>query len=169
MAYESVTPSGVTAQARVTASETGDGRSYTVTLKLNSFTMAIAGAAAEAVGYKIAELPAGAQHIEATYMSVALTGTGTVDADTPDVGIGTVIATGAVALLGGTPAFEDIVDGQTATDCAGTATVALQSPDDEWSVAGDVKSVFLNIADTWAGADTITVTGEVTINFVQLS
>ena len=157
-----------TAGTNVVATTVGS-KSYVTTLALSAVSYTIAGAANEAVGALIFTLPAGAQFVEACYMSVALQGGGTVDADTPDIGVGTVIATGAVAVLGGTATFEDILDGQTATDADGTATVALLAPDDTLSVAGDVKAVHLNIADGWAGADTVTATGTIVLKWTQMS
>lgn len=158
-----------TVGTNVTAVHYGDGRNYTSVLTLSAVSFSVAAAANEAIGNLIYTFPAGAHLLEATYMSVALQGGGTVDADTPDIGIGTTEATGAVALLGGTAAFEDIVDGQTAADCGGTATVAMLNPDDTLSVAGDDKTVYLNIADGWAGADTVTASGTVVIKWTIMS
>jgi len=149
----------------VTAVHYGDGKNFTSVLTIADLDFAVAAAADEAIGKLIYTFPAGAHLLSATSMSVALQGGGTVDADTPDVGIGTVIATGAVAVLGGTATFEDIIDGQTAADCGGTATAAFLKPDDELSVAADVKAVHLNIADGWAGADTVTASGTVVLKW----
>lgn len=150
-----------TVASNVTAVHYGDGRNFTTVLTIADLEFAVAAAANEAIGKLIYTFPAGAHLLSATSMDISLQGDGTVDADTPDVGIGTVIATGAVAVLGGTATFEDIIDGQTATNCSGTATKAFLKPDDELSVAADVKAVHLNIADGWAGADTVTASGTV--------
>lgn len=79
-------------------------------------------------------------------------------ADTPDMGLGTVVASGAVAVLGGTATFENIITGQTMTNCTGTATTTRASIG-----VVTVDSVFLNIADAWANVTTtaITATGSV--------
>lgn len=138
-----------------------DGKNYVTELTLTDVSFTVAGAASEAIGALVYTFPAGTHYIDATHMNVSLQGGGTVDADTPDIGIGTVIATGAVALLGGTATFEDIVDGQTAADCSGTATDAFLEPDDKLSSSGDVKLMHLNIADTWAGADTVLASGTI--------
>lgn len=168
MALTTQTPSGLVTGINVVATESKGGSFYRTTLKLNSFTMAVAGAANEAIGYLIATFPAGGHHLHSVAGAVQLKGTGTVDADTPDVGIGTVVATGAVAVLGGTASFEDIVDGVTATDCNNTVIGIGASPDDELSSAPEAKAVYLNIADGWAGADTITVTGAVVIEWTKM-
>ena len=111
-----------------------------------------------------------------TYQSVGFTGGGTVDADTPDVGIGSVIATGAVSVLGGTATFEDYITGSAAADCSGTAlvvgpvgAVAGIHTGISLNKAADVKAVHLNVADTWAGADTMTATGTVVIKWTDLA
>lgn len=164
----------MTAAAGCTAISNGDGRNYVTEITLTSPTIAIAGAAAEANGVLVGTFPAGAHLQEVTYMSVALQGTGTVDTDTPDVGIGSAIATGAVSVLGGTPTFEDYITGQTAADCNGTATVAMTAATAGYgtgislNASGDTKTIHLNVADTWAGADTITATGKVVIKWTVM-
>ena len=164
-----------TEAADVTATEYGDGRNHTTVLTISGMSISIAGAAAEAVGKLLYTFPAGAHVQEVTYMSVGLTGGGTVDTDTPDVGIGSVIATGAVSLLNGTATFEDYITGQTATNCSGTATVAMTAATAGYgtgislNAAADAKTVHLNLADTWAGADTITAAGTVVIKWTSMA
>lgn len=98
-------------------------------------------------------------------MSIALKQTqGNVTADTPDLGIGTTIASGSVAVLGGTAAFENILTGQTVDDCNGTAEVeTVDTP----LVIGtaDSHSAFLNVADGWAasGDAALAISGTVDI------
>jgi hypothetical protein len=165
-----------TAGTNVTAVEYSDGRNYTTELTLSAVSYTVAGAAAEAIGALIYTFPAGAHFHSVSYMSVAATGGGTVDADTPDVGVGSVIGTGAVATLDGTATFEDYITGQTATDCSGTATVAGPlgatagiHTGISLNASTDVKAVHLNYADTWAGADTFTVTGTIVIKWTKVS
>lgn len=85
-------------------------------------------------------------------------------ADTPDLGLGTTIASGAIAVLGGTAAFENIMTGQTMNDCNGTVeelalSTALLIP------ASGSHDVFLNVADGWAedGDAGIVVRGKVVL------
>jgi hypothetical protein len=164
-----------TAGTGVTAVHHSDGRNITSVFTLSAISLTIAGAAAEAVGALIYTFPAGAHFHEVTYMNITLTGGGTVDADTPDVGIGSVIGTGAVSVLSGTPTFEDYITGQTATDCSGTAIVAMTGATAgihtgiSLNASGDVKAVNVNVADTWAGADTITLAGTVTMKWTAMS
>jgi len=164
-----------TASSNVTAVEYGDGHHHKTVLTISGMTLTIAGAAAEATGAQIYEFPAGVHAHKVTHMSVALQGGGTVDADTPDVGIGSVAGTGAVSVLSGTATFEDYVTGQTAADCGGTATVKMTGATAGYGTgislneSGDEKSVFFNVADTWAGADTVTVSGTVVLEWTTIA
>jgi len=148
-----------------------DGKHFVTKLTLTDVSYTIAGAANEAVGALIYTFPAGVHSHKVTNMNVALQGGGTVDADTPNIGIGSVIGTGAVATLGGTTTFKDYITGQLATDCSGTATVEMSFATAGYgegislNQAGDVKAVHLNIADLWAGADTVLATGTVTLEW----
>jgi len=160
-----------TAGTGVTAVEYGNGYNHTTVLTLAATVPAIAGGAALAVGNLIYTLPAGACLVESAYMSAAITqADGNINADTPDVGIGTVIASGAVAVLGGTATFENIITGQTAADCNGTATVKTATPTAGTPLAietGDAHTIHLNVADTWAASgDTgASLTGTVLLNW----
>lgn len=157
----------------VTAVHYGDGKDITTVLTLTGVTFPIAGAANEAIGKLIYTFPAGIHVHYVTSLSLTLTGGGVVDAATPDVGIGSVIATGAVDVLGGTATFEDYVNGTTWTaTCNGTnqkigpvgATAGVLSGI-SLNKTGDVKAVHLNMAAAWAGADTVTVAGTVVLRW----
>jgi hypothetical protein len=106
----------------------------------------------------------------ASLVGVTLSETdGNVTADTPDLGIGTVIASGAVAVLGGTATFENILTGQTINDVNGTPESV--SVDTELLIqTADSHNVFLNVADGWAasGDDGIIVGGRIVIIWAQL-
>lgn len=98
-----------------------------------------------------------------------------------DAGIGTVIASGAVSVLGGTATFENII--------GGTASAALAPTGGAWaattnSVVGNggnpnflvasagSHDLFLNAAGTWtnvAAAGDVVFTGTIVINWVLLS
>jgi hypothetical protein len=127
------------------------------------------GAAALGFGKLVYTLPAGAALIKASKFNLSLQGGGVVDADTPDVGIGTVIASGVVSVLSGTATFENIHTGQTFNDCDGTAEVktnlATASPFALAIETADAHTIHLNIADTWAGADDLTASGTITIEW----
>lgn len=160
-----------TAETGITAVHHGDGTNMRAVLTLDTTLPAIAGGAALGVGKLLYTLPAGAVLVNDAYMSVAITQTdGNIDADTPDVGIGTVIASGAVSVLGGTTTFENIITGQTAADCDGTATVKTTAPTAGTKFAvetGDAHTLHLNVADTWAasGDAGALLTGTVIIDY----
>ena len=149
--------------------EQGDAVNHKTVLTLADFAVGSAvGAAALAFGALIYTLPAGAQLLDVTYMSLAFTGTTTIVADTPDVGIGSTMGTGANATLATTTI--DIVDGQTSGAISGsnTTTVLLGATAGihtgiALNVAGSTKTIYLNCADTWAGAGDVTATGTVNI------
>lgn len=144
--------SGIAATG-VTAAEYGDGHQHTTVLTVDTVLPAIAGGADLSVGVLLYTLPAGAVIVDKAYMSMAITQTeGHITADTPDVGLGTTIAAGANALLSDTSGAENILTGQTADDCDGTAevkTVANQILVIE--AAGD-HTVYFNAADGWAAS-----------------
>lgn len=167
----------VTAGTGVTKEERGDGRNVTVTL---SFTDLVLGAPTaggnSAHGAILCTLPNSNLLLTAISCKIALT-VGTTTTDTPDVGLGTVIATGAQALLSATATWEDIITGQTYPDCAGTndyfGTVFSGVVTDATTVpliksAGAGTKIHLNAADGWAAGVTgnLTATGYVVINFL---
>lgn len=143
-----------TANTGVTAVEATDGRSYTTTLTVSQVDALTTGDAANlADGYLLYTFPAGVVVIDYAYMSLSVHATTEQHADTPDVGLGTVIATGAVATLDGTATFENIITGQTAANASGTATVktALPTAGVPFIIAaGDAHTLHFNVADGWA-------------------
>lgn len=133
----------------VTAREYGDKYNHTTVLTVQSTFPAIAGGASLAVGKLVYTLPAGACIVGPTRMKVSINGAAAIQADTPDIGLGTVIASGAVAVLGGTATFENILTGQTMTDCDGTETDAAVATELAIAAAA-AHTVYLNVADGWA-------------------
>ena len=103
--------------------------------------------------------------------NVALTALdGNIDADTPDGGLGTTIAVGAVVVLGGTAAFENVLTGQTFDNCTGTAEV--ESVATNLAIqAADSHVLFFNVADGWAasGEAACPIGGTVTVLWTQLA
>ncbi len=140
----------------VTAVEIGDGYNHTTILTVSSVLPAIAGGAALGVGKLLYTLPAGAEVYKTSYMSMAITQIqGHINADTPKVGLGTVIASGAVAVLNGTATFMDLITEQTAANCTGTATVKTVGPTAGIPLvteAAGSKAVYFNAAATWAAS-----------------
>ena len=158
-----------------TVVEEGNGSFHKSTITLSGAFSAIAGGANLAVGRLIYTLPAGVIKINSVFLNgLALQETqSNINTDTPDVGIGTTIGSGAVALLNGTPAFEDMLTGQTFTDCDGTAErVGVPTPlADAIITAIDNHTVYLNIADGWAvgGDAALGFSGDVVITWEFLS
>lgn len=165
------------AGADVVAVHYGDGRDITTVLTLtNAALVALTGIGAEATGTLIYTFPAGVHFHSVTSHSVALQGGGTVDADTPELGIGSTLASGANATLGAAGATtEDYTEGTAVANCSGTALVrgplgatAGIHTGISLNAAADAKTVYLNAADTWAGADTLTASGTVIIKWTIL-
>lgn len=159
------------AGTEVTAVEYGDGHLHQTVLTVNTTLPAIAGGANLAVGKLIYTFPAGAVIVESAYMSLGITQSqGNINADTPDGGLGTVIASGAVATLDGTGTFEDIITGQTFNNCTGTAEVKTAIPTANVPFvieAGAAHTVHFNVAGGWAasGDAAAVLAGTVVINW----
>lgn len=165
-----------TPRTGVSVQEFGDGFDHRTVITLTNVAVPdIAGGAALGVGNPLVDLPAGECIITSAYMSVAIQqADGNITADTPDVGLGTGIATGSISVLSGTPSFENIITGQTAADCDGTPTVKTATPTAGSPLiiaAGDSHTINLNAADTWAagGDDNATWSGTVIINWKFLN
>ncbi len=146
-----------TAGTGVTAAEYGDGYYHTTVLTVSTTLPAIAGGAALAIGKLMYTFPAGAQVIASSYMSLGVTQTQAhINADTPKVGLGSVIGVGAVSVLNGNAAFMDIITEQAASNCTGTATVksakATSSPFEFITAAAGAKTVYANFAASWAAS-----------------
>lgn len=120
-----ITPTNVgTTGVGVTVIEYGTAFHHLTRLDMGMGVLSdIAGGVNEAEGLLIYTFPAGVVLVDVVHMDVGITQTeGFINADTPDVGVGSVIATGAVAVLGGTATFEDYVTGTAAANCTGTVT-----------------------------------------------
>jgi len=159
---------GTVGATTVAATEYGDGMHHVTVLTLTDFVVGAPGAGAnKAFGAKVYSFPAGVHAHQITRFNLGLT-QGGVTTDTPDVGIGSVVGTGAVAVLGGTATFEDYVTGQTwgvALDgtlqaCAPLGATAGINTGISLNDTSDVKDVFLNVADGWNAG----VTGNLTAN-----
>lgn len=142
-----------TANTGTTAVEYGDGRNHITVLTVSTTLPAIAGGANLGVGKLLYTMPAGACVIRSAKMSMAITQTqGNITADTPDGGLGSVIASGVVATLDGTATFEDILTGQTFNDCNGTAEVKTVANQPMVMETGAAHTVHFNVADGWAAS-----------------
>lgn len=166
--------------ATVSLVEYGDGRDFTTELTLTNFIVgALAGAAAAlGVGNIVAAYPAG-QHFELvdSFAAVSLTAAGTATAT--KLGLGSVIASGAVSVLSGTATFQDRIAGITAntapTGGAAVSTVACTTAGIGTGIAlnlaGSVKNVFLNCSATWAADNTgdLLANGTIILKWTKMS
>lgn len=158
-----------TVPASITVVENGDGNNHTTTLTLAGVLPAITGGVDQAIGLLIYTFPDGAIVINHAYITVGITQSeGNINADTPEVGLGTVIGTGVVAVLSTT--LEDILTGQVAANCTGTATVKTAIPTAAVPFiieTGDAHTLHFNAADGWAASGDLaaTVAGTVIIDW----
>lgn len=160
-----------TPEAGVTAVHYGDGVNVTAVLTLTDVAITVGNSASLGVGALLYTLPTGAAMIRDAYMSVGISGV-TTTTDTPDVGLGTVIASGVITTLDGTATFENIITGQTATDTNGTATVKSAGPtagNPLEITTGGAHTVYFNAADGWgANADASgLLNGTVVVSYVR--
>ncbi len=163
------TPSSI---STITTAEYSTGKDVVTVLTLN----ALAGAAASlGIGNIVYTFPAG-QHLELVYgfSNLSLTAAGT--AVNADVGLGSVVASGAVSVLSGTATFENRLTGQTiATDPAGgaaaSALLGATGTGISLNVAGSVKNVFLNAAGGWNANNvgSLTASGVITLKWTIMN
>ena len=151
----SITNTG-TAGSGATVLEFGDGFNHVTRIDLGTAVFpSITGDTAQAVGFLAYTFPAGVIYIDAIHMDVAINGVTAIQGDTPDVGLGTVIATGGVSVLGGTATFEDWINGTAAADANGTDTDVTTIPNVSTLIvleASEVHLVHFNAADLWDDA-----------------
>jgi len=154
-----------TAATNVTAVHYGDGINVTAVLTVTNAAMTVGNSASLGTGVLIYTLPAGNITVHSSYMQLAIAGVSTTT-DTPDVGLGTVIATGVVTVLGGTATFEDIQTGVAADDTNGTNEIAASAAGLN-VLTGGAHTIHFNAADAWAAnADAdATVNGSVVLRY----
>ena len=159
----------------LSVTEEGDAVNHKTIITLADFAVGSPVAAADlAFGALLYTLPAGAQIVEAIYLDIALTGTTTIVGDTPDVGIGSTMGTGAAALLATTTI--DYYDGVTSGAISGSnaitglkAATAGALTGIALNVAASAKTIYLNCADGWAGAGDVTATGVINVIWKMVS
>jgi hypothetical protein len=176
----------VTTAATTTATEHGDSIDQLTVLTMTNFAVGTSGDnAALAIGAKFYTWPTGVNIlVESTTISGGITAAISVTTDTPEVGIGTVIASGANATLT-TGTWENLVDGGASGSSVDAAAVA---PDVAGTVfhkknlttvqpiikatGGAARDLFLNAAVTWAdvtAAGAVTFSGTITLKWRVLS
>lgn len=171
---------GVQGASTLSVKEFGDGKHIITEITLTDFVVgALAGAAADlAVGSLLYEHPTG-QHLKIASALSALSLTAAGTAVNTDLGLGSVVATGAVAVLSGTATFEDVLTGQTvATAAAGGAAVSVIANPTAGVQTGialngttSEKSLYLNAAGTWNADNTgnLTASGKIILIWDHIS
>jgi len=148
-----------TAQSAWTAIERGNDYNHVTVLTLGTATEWIApsGAASLADGISVYTFPTARFFIDRVFVDLTCTTEGTVDTDTPQYGLGSVVASGAVSVLTGTSTFHDI--GGTGSFAAVTTREQdiIQNASALENTTNASVTAYLNIADGWAGADTVTL------------
>ena len=153
----------VTAATGVVAKEEGDEIVRKTTLTIAEFTQAIASAAL-GFGKKLCDMPEGAIKIE--QVVARITTKGATCTSQPIIGVGTVVASGAVSVLSGTPTFVDVMTGFTGTAVSSTGSTSFKA---DTATAGvldgtsTAKSLYLNMAAGWAVTESLTISGYVDI------
>jgi hypothetical protein len=135
----------------------------------------------KAAGLLLYTLPAGSVNLLGCAMHVYLTGTTAHENDTPEVALGTTIASGAQATLGAVAATaEDLFgpfvmsgiedDGtEGALNLSGAAGTTANNATGKLFVGTDTRTVHLNIADGWAAtAGSVKAEGTVWLTWVAL-
>jgi hypothetical protein len=144
-----------TAGTGVTAYEYGSGRNRVTKLTLDGIAVGSVTNADVAKGAIVYTFPTSNIIIHGAKLVTTLDLDTNCASDDPDVGLGTTIASGSVAVLGGTGAFEDILTGQTSVNGVVTAAAVNQGTAVD---AATAAKVHLNVADGWAGSCDIAVT-----------
>jgi len=147
--------------------EYGDGCFHHSVITVATTLGDIAGGAELGLGKLVYTFPAGVLDVKATYMSMALTASETnITADTPDIGIGTTVASGTHDLLSEVAYSENMLEGQTSDDCNGTAEVKHLATSLLIAKTGD-HTVYFNVADDWAsnGDDACGIAGTIIIEW----
>lgn len=169
----------VTTSSTTVAAEHGDGLWHITKLTLTNFAIGTSGDnAALAIGAKFYTFPAGTIVVENASIVGSITAAISVTTNTPEVGIGTVIGSGASATL--TTTMEDIVDGGAAGFVGGDAVApnvaggafykgnTFTTPVVIKTSGGKARDLFLNVAATWAdvaAAGAVTFTGVITLKW----
>jgi len=149
---------------------------YISEFNVNSLTVAVTGDAALALGEHVATFPDGLILPKYAWVELNSITSGTVTGTAGEVGLGTTIASGAAATLGGTVAFGNIMDGTTISNHVAATTltsVKANLPDLTGTKAthgvmildgaSTAKKIHLNIASTWANAGNLTFSAKVRI------
>lgn len=179
------TPGTVTTASTTAVQEYGNGVDHVTKLTMTAFAMGtVPDNASLGIGAKFYSFPAGDIMVqEATWVGSIL-GTVSVLTATPEFGIGSVIASGAVSVLSGTATFEDYMDGNASGGTNGTTVAPDINGTSFYKVGrnslgyvikasgGASHDMFLNAAAAWAdvaAAGTLSATGVITLKWRKIS
>jgi hypothetical protein len=133
----------------VTAQEYGDATHHLTVLTIAATSPAVVGTLG--VGNLIYTFPAGAIIIHGGDLKVGVDGVTGNHANANEIGVGTVICSGAVSVNSGTATFENIITSAVAA-CAGVVVPSTSAA--QLAIAtSDAHTAYLNVAATYTGAD----------------
>ena len=164
-----------TAGSGVTVVEKGAGVHRVTEITIPETTLITTTAAAKGDGLLLYTLPEGNVNIINSAMNVSLAGSTNIVADTPEVALGTAKATGTISTLGagGSGTYENVLgpyvisgaipaNGTSgALNKSGGAGTTANNAFGRLFVGTDTRTIYLNIADTFAGVGTVTASGKV--------
>ena len=161
-----VPPTTLAAPAGCTVVESKgvDGR-YITQITVANFTQAIAGAAL-AFGKEIYDFPEG--YIQVNGIKGHVTISAPTETSTPIIAFGSVVGSGAVAVLTGTSTFIDESISSTLGAITVTGTVNTLSKLGSGNTLdghSSAKKMFMNFANTWVATENITIGAVLTIEW----
>lgn len=135
----------------------------------NNITISVGGAGNLGVGTLVYTFPTINMAVTSARFRGSLTAAVT-PAATPVIGLGSTIASGAVAVLNGTPAFHNIINESTSAALNGTDMTRVDAHNGTALLSTSNPRCYLNLAHNWAAADTITVNAgfQIIINWESL-
>jgi hypothetical protein len=122
-------------------------------------------------GLPLYEFPEGECVITHVIIDIEFKSTDDIEADTPDIGLGMKIASGATATLGEDTDFEDVLTGQTASGGIETdvdSMTVVKAVEKRIDPDDTDRTLHLNVADGWADAGTLDVKGTIIIHWTAL-
>ncbi len=183
--YNSNNVGTVTTAATTAVVEYGSDIDHVTKLTMTAFAMGtVPDNASLGIGNQFYTFPAGAILVQSITWVGSILGTVSIKTATPEFGIGSAIATGAVSVLSGNTTFEEYIDGNTsggtngttvAPDINGTAfyKVSRNNLDYIIKTSGGVShGLFLNAAAAWtdvAAPGTLSATGVIIIKWRIIS
>jgi len=136
---------------------------------------ALPGATALAFGKKIYDFPAGGIRVSNAILDLEVEAS--LSSTAADIGLGSVVATGATGNLGADGTFEDVIDGSsdggvtagTAGDPGAYQRVAAAETDAAaFDGCSSAKDLFLNVAAQWEATGTFILRGTISFNWTYL-